>query len=77
MGGVLLDAGDAGAELLWEEDPGSWPAVKSPPVRDVEALALLEPPDVAASPHFSRILTRLAIARDCLPAPVAIGVEWT
>jgi len=62
-----------GAELWWEEDPDSWPAVKSPPARDLEALASLEPPDVASSPHFSRILTRLAIARDCLPASVAIG----
>jgi hypothetical protein len=62
-----------GAELWWEEDPDSWPAVKSPPVRDLETLALLERPDVAASAHFSRILTRLAIARDCLPPSVAIG----
>jgi hypothetical protein len=62
-----------GADLWWEEDPDSWPAVKSPPIRDLEALALLERPDVAASPHFSRILTRLAIARDCLPPSVAIG----
>jgi hypothetical protein len=28
---------------------------------------------VAASPHFSRILTRLGVARDCLPTAVAIG----
>ena len=62
-----------GAELWWEEDPDSWPAVKSPPVRDLDALGRLQPPDVAASPHFARILTRLAIARDCLPPVVAIG----
>jgi hypothetical protein len=62
-----------GAELWWEEDPDSWPAVKSPPVRDLDALGRLEPPDVASSPHFARILTRLAIARDCLPTAVAIG----
>jgi hypothetical protein len=34
---------------------------------------LLEPPDMEASPHFSRILARLATARDCLPPTVAIG----
>lgn len=62
-----------GAELWWEEDPDSWPAVKSPPVRDLEALGVLEPPDVAASAHFMRILRRLATARDCLPPAVAIG----
>jgi hypothetical protein len=62
-----------GAELWWEEDPDSWPAVKSPPVRDLDALGRLEPPDVAASPHFARILTRLEIARDCLPPAVAVG----
>ncbi len=62
-----------GAELWWEEDPDSWPAVKSPPVRDLDALGRLEPPDVASSPHFARILARLAVARDCLPPAVAIG----
>lgn len=62
-----------GAELWWEDDPDSWPAVKSPPVRDLEALGMLEPPDVAASPHFANILRRLVIARDCLPVAVAIG----
>ncbi|HEX5643483.1 MAG TPA: hypothetical protein VFZ86_14270 [Thermoleophilia bacterium] len=62
-----------GAELWWEEDPDSWPAVKSPPIRDLSALRGLEPADVASSPHFSRILTRLGIARDCLPPAVAIG----
>ena len=62
-----------GAELWWEEDPDSWPAVKSPPVRDLDALGRLEPPYVASSPHFARILRRLAIARDCLPPAVAIG----
>ena len=25
-----------GAELWWEEDPDSWPAVKSPPIRDLD-----------------------------------------
>jgi hypothetical protein len=62
-----------GAELWWEEDPDSWPAVKTPPVRDLDALGALEVPDVHASPHFARILRRLAIARDCLPPAVAIG----
>ena len=62
-----------GAELWWEDDPDSWPAVKSPPVRDLDALRALEVPDVAASPHLSRILRRLVIARDCLPPTVAIG----
>ena len=62
-----------GAELWWEEDPDSWPAVKSPPVRDLDALGRLEPPDVASSPHFMRILARLAVARDCLPPSVAVG----
>lgn len=62
-----------GAELWWEEDPDSWPAVKTPPVRDLEALGELEVPDVRSSPHFARILRRLAVARDCLPVSVAIG----
>jgi hypothetical protein len=62
-----------GAELWWEQDPDSWPAVKSPPIRDLSALRRLEPADVASSAHFSRILTRLGIARDCLPLAVAVG----
>jgi hypothetical protein len=62
-----------GAELWWEDDPDSWPAVKSPPIRDLDALAALEPPEVASSPHFMRILARLAVARDCLPQTVALG----
>ena len=62
-----------GAELWWEEDADSWPAVRTPPVRDLDALARLEVPDVHASPHFRNVLRRLAIARDCLPPDVAIG----
>ena len=73
LGGVLLDAGDAGSRALVGGRPDSWPAVKSPPVRDLDALASLEPPDVASSPHFARTLARLAVARDCLPQAVAIG----
>jgi hypothetical protein len=62
-----------GAELWWEDDPGSWPAVKTPPVRDLDALARLEVPDLASSSHLRRILQRLAVARDCVPREVAIG----
>ncbi len=62
-----------GAELWWEEDVDSWPAVKTPPVRDLDALDRLEVPDVHASAHFQNVLRRLAIARDCLPPAVAIG----
>ena len=62
-----------GAELWWEEDPDAWPAVKTPPAKEVQQLYDLEEPDPARVAHIPQSLERLRIAAACLPPEVAIG----
>jgi hypothetical protein len=62
-----------GAELWWEDEADSWPAIKEPPIVDVAHLYALSAPDPRQDGHAPEILARLEIAAACFPQEVAIG----
>jgi hypothetical protein len=62
-----------GAELWWEDEADSWPAIKEPPIVDVAHVYALSAPDPRQDGHAPEILARLEIAAACFPREVAIG----
>lgn len=62
-----------GAELWWPENPNEMPGIRQPLVTKVGQLFALIDPDPQRDGFMPEVLRRLALARDCFPAEIALG----
>ena len=62
-----------GAALWWAEDPNEMPGIKDPLVTAIDQLYELPDADPHSDGFVPEILRRLAIAKECFPAEIALG----